>query len=289
MGAEAVIDAALEAALARADQGVAPGRLIAAMRHAVFPGGARVRPRLCLAVAHACGAPIASTTVAAAASIELMHCASLVHDDLPCFDDADTRRGLPSVHVAFGQPIAVLTGDALIVQAFETVANAEAMSPALAVSLTQILARSAGSPLGIAAGQAWESEFAVELDAYQRAKTSALFIAACEAGAAVGNAVPSEWSRFGSELGLAYQAADDLRDKLASAAEIGKPIGKDSQFNRPSVVEERGVAGAIKRLEVLVLRAKEAIPACPGRQELRNLVDGEMSRLMPQELFERAA
>ena len=95
----------------------------AAMRHAVFPRGARIRPRLCLAVAAACGEDAPGVTDAAAAAIELLHCASLVHDDLPCFDDADTRRGRPRVHRAFGEPLAVLAGDALIVLAFQTLAQ----------------------------------------------------------------------------------------------------------------------------------------------------------------------
>ncbi|MFN9479787.1 MAG: polyprenyl synthetase family protein, partial [Betaproteobacteria bacterium] len=108
----------IEQALANAlecweTNGIDPPRLAAAMRHAVFPGGARIRPRLCLAIAAASGDPDPDVTEAAAAAIELMHCASLVHDDLPCFDNARTRRGLPSVHAAFGERIAVLTGDAL--------------------------------------------------------------------------------------------------------------------------------------------------------------------------------
>ena len=100
-----------------------PPQLAAALRYAVFPGGARVRPRLSLAVARACGDSCPRLADAAAASIELLHCASLVHDDLPCFDDAETRRGKPSVHKAFGEPLAVLVGDALIIGAFQTLAR----------------------------------------------------------------------------------------------------------------------------------------------------------------------
>src|SRR5262249_58610889 len=101
-----------------------PRRLSAAMRGAVFPKGARVRPRLCHAVASACGDDEPRATEAAGAAIELLHCASLVHDDLPCFDDAALRRGRPSVHAAFGEPLAVLAGDALIVLAFQAMARA---------------------------------------------------------------------------------------------------------------------------------------------------------------------
>jgi geranylgeranyl diphosphate synthase, type II len=230
-----------------------------------------------------------SAAVAAAASLELMHCASLVHDDLPCFDDAETRRGLPSVHAAFGQPIAVLAGDALIVAAFEAIAAAEDVPAPMALGLTRVLARAAGSPLGIAAGQAWESESQIDLEAYQRAKTGALFVAACEAGAVAGSHTPGAWTRFGDELGLAYQAADDLRDTLCSSGEMGKPAGRDIHLHRPSIVADRGVSGAAARLEILVTKAKDAIPACPGRSALRGLVDVEMARLMPREILERAA
>src|SRR5271168_4620792 len=120
MDAVARIERALNTAIERAEGPGAPPRLAAAMRHAVFPRGARIRPRLCLAVAAACGDDHPAVSDAAAAAIELLHCASLVHDDLPCFDDAATRRGRKTVHVAFGEELAVLAGDALIVAAFET-------------------------------------------------------------------------------------------------------------------------------------------------------------------------
>src|SRR5215467_5097344 len=118
------IERALNQAVGSAEVPGCPPRLAAAMRAAVFPKGARVRPRLCHAVASACGDDEPEATEAAAAAVELLHCASLVHDDLPCFDDADLRRGRPSVHAAFGEPLAVLAGDALIVLAFQTLARA---------------------------------------------------------------------------------------------------------------------------------------------------------------------
>lgn len=289
MSVEAAIEAALGNALTRADLGQAPSQLMSAMRHAVLPGGARVRPRLCLAVAQACGTFSKAAAFAAATGIELMHCASLVHDDLPCFDDSDVRRGLPTVHARFGSATAVLTGDALIVLAFETVVSAPEVDPKVALTLTKILARASGSPFGIAAGQAWEGEQRIDLEAYQRAKTGALFIAACEAGAVAGNADPAAWAPVGDALGLAYQAADDLRDHLCEPNEIGKPVGKDAHLGRPNIVADRGTSDAKKRLETLARRAKEAIPACPGRHALSALVDTEMERLIPQQIRERAA
>ena len=123
------------------------------MQHAVFPRGARVRPRLCLAVAAACAEDDPAITDAAAAALELLHCASLVHDDMPCFDNAATRRGRPSVHAAFGEPLALLTGDALIVLAFQALALGAARSSARLAPLMAIVAASVAAPCGIVAGQ----------------------------------------------------------------------------------------------------------------------------------------
>ncbi len=133
MDAGSRIEQALDSALASAHRQNCPPLLAQAMRHAVFPGGARIRPRLTLAVAMACGDTQPSTANAAAAAIEFLHCASLVHDDLPCFDDADIRRGKAAVHKAFGEPLAVLAGDALIVLAFETLGGSRCASAAAAV------------------------------------------------------------------------------------------------------------------------------------------------------------
>ena len=133
----------LSAALAIAEAPGRPPRLAEAMRYAVFPRGARVRPRLCLAVAMACGEDVPELTDGAAAAIELLHCASLVHDDLPCFDDAATRRGRPALHLAFGEPLAVLAGDALIVLAFQTLGRF-AHAPQRLALLLMTVSRSVG-------------------------------------------------------------------------------------------------------------------------------------------------
>ena len=134
------IERTLNDAIAQAEVPGCPPRLAAAMRYAVFPGGARIRPRLCLAVANACGDDDPRAAAAAAAAIELLHCASLVHDDLPCFDDAETRRGKLSVHRAFGAPLAVLAGDALIVLAFQVVAEGTVAVPRRLGALVRTIA-----------------------------------------------------------------------------------------------------------------------------------------------------
>src|SRR5690349_20777485 len=219
------IEQALDEALSRAEASGAPPRLGMALRHAVFPGGARIRPRLCLAVAQACGIEDAGPATAAAASIELLHCASLVHDDLPCFDDAATRRGRPSVHRAFGEPLAVLAGDGLIVLAFDTVARAGAAAPRRLPKLLQTVARGVAAPHGIVAGQAWESEPHIPIVPYRRAKTAALFEAAAAAGAISAGADAEAWRAFGQRIGEAYQVADDMIDVSGDPARAGKPVG----------------------------------------------------------------
>jgi geranylgeranyl diphosphate synthase type II len=262
------IESRLGETLAAATRAGTPPGLAAAVQHAVFPGGARVRPRLCLAVAHACGNPAPGLAEAAAVAIELLHCASLVHDDLPCFDDAATRRGRPSVHKAFGEPLAVLAGDALIVLA----------------SLFAAVSRGAGMSGGIVAGQAWECETTCLLSEYQRAKTGALFVAATAAGAIAAGADPGPWRSLGECLGEAYQVADDLRDACADAEEVGKPVGRDATLGRPNAVAQRGLAGAVTLLEGLVAGAIEAIPQCTGSADLRRLVVAEAQRLRPRRL-----
>lgn len=282
------IETALTTAIARAEAG-APPALAGALRFAVFPGGARVRPHLCLAVAGACGDDTPQLADAAAAAIELLHCASLVHDDLPCFDNAAQRRGKPAVHRAYGEPLAVLVGDALIVLSFETLALAAGSAPARLAPLLSTLTRAAGSPHGLVAGQAWESESAVLLSSYHRAKTGALFTAATMAGALAAGGDPAPWRALGDALGDAYQIADDLLDAVAGPGEAGKPTGRDASLSRPSAVATWGVDGALGRLHRLVQNAQDAVPDCAGAEAVRALVRHIAERLLPQQLKQAAA
>ena len=156
MDAMTRIEKSLVEAISRAESRAGPPRLAAAVRHAVFPQGIpEYAQGYASRVAEACGARDISVIDGAAAAIELLHCASLVHDDLPCFDDSPMRRGRPSVHAAFGEPLAVLAGDALIVLAFETIAREAACVPIVLPGLLLSIARAVGMPFGIAAGQAW--------------------------------------------------------------------------------------------------------------------------------------
>ena len=280
------IEQSLAAALALGEEPGCPPKLANAVRHAVFPGGARIRPQLCLAVAGACGNDDPLLADAAAVAIELLHCASLVHDDLPCFDDAPTRRGRASVHFAYGESLAVLAGDALIVRAFETLAGASARSPLRLAPLLATIARGVGMPFGIVAGQAWECEPRVSLADYQRAKTGALFAAATMAGAQAAGAPAAPWRALGEWLGEAYQAADDIREVAGDPRVMGKPIGRDVALLRPSTASELGLDGAIAHFDKLVGCAIAAVPECRGAEQLRALVRLEAERLVPQTMSE---
>ena len=278
------IESALQQALERVSATAIAPRLAQAARYAVFPGGGRLRPRLCCAVAAACGVGDSALTDAAAAAIEFIHCASLVHDDLPCFDDSPLRRGRPSVHRAFGEPIAVLVGDALIALAFETLADASRAQPERLPGLVTNLALAIGLPGGLVAGQALEDETDVSLSGYQNAKTGALFSAATVAGALTAGVNAEPWRLLGARLGEAYQVADDIRDVAGAVSDLGKPTGRDAALMRPNAVAAFGLGGAISHLKQLVADAQDAIPACPGKTMLQELILGEAGGLLPKHL-----
>lgn len=283
------IETGMQAAIRYATANGCPQKLANAFRYAVFPGGARIRPRLCIAVALACGDRDPKAATAAASAIELLHCASLVHDDLPCFDNAQTRRGKTSVHIEFGEEIALLVGDGLIVNAFETLARGTQHAPDLAAPLMSTIAKAVGSPYGLVAGQAWESEPEINISAYHRAKTASLFTGAVASGALSSRGNPLDWYALADALGAAYQVADDLYDALDETSSMGKPAGQDALNGKPNVVAERGVEGALKQLHSLVLKAADAVPDCRGADMLRAMIHKEAKRLMPKKLAASAA
>ncbi|MFW2542900.1 polyprenyl synthetase family protein [Primorskyibacter sp. 2E107] len=275
------IETAMARALDLSQDGQAPLQLGAALHYATSPGGARIRPTILLSVAMSCGDDQPKLANAAAAALELIHCASLVHDDLPCFDDADVRRGKPSVHRAFSEPLAVLTGDSLIVLAFEVLSRTVPDNPDRAAQLLLSLAKRTGMPGGICAGQGWESEPKIDLGAYHRSKTAALFIAATEMGAISAGHAPEEWHDLGALIGEAFQVADDLRDALLDEKSLGKPVGQDDLHGRPNAVTQLGIKGALDRLSHILAGAIASIPSCPGEAALARMVSHQAEKIMP--------
>lgn len=275
------IEVAIRKALTDARSGPIPPKLSQALDYAVHPGGARVRPTICLSVARACAEDDPALSDAAAAALELIHCASLVHDDLPCFDDADLRRGKPALHRAFGEPLAVLTGDSLIAHAFDVLAKASIGNPERGLQMVSILSAATGPRGGICAGQAWESEDQIDLSAYHQSKTGSLFVAATRLGAAAAGADPEPWTELGARIGEAFQVADDLRDALFDKKTMGKPAGQDEAHGRPNAVTELGVRGAVDRLENILSGAISSIPSCPGEAALCEMVRAQAERLNP--------
>jgi geranylgeranyl diphosphate synthase type II len=204
----------------------------------------------------------------------------LVHDDLPCFDNAPTRRGKPTVHRQFSETTAVLAGDSLIVGAFTTLTSQADVDARRACSLVAHLANYTGFPNGICAGQAWEDEAAIDLKSYHLSKTGALFIAATQMGAIAAGHDPDPWQELGARIGQAFQIADDLMDVVCADQDMGKPSGQDAKNNRPNAVSEHGVEGAKQLLNDILGGAIASIPSCPGEAELAKMVQLQSSRLM---------
>jgi geranylgeranyl pyrophosphate synthase len=218
----------------------APEKVHQAIRWSIFAGGKRFRPALLLATGHAFGAAT-QVLIKTACAFEMIHTYSLIHDDLPSMDDDDLRRGRPTCHVRFGEATAILAGDALQTLAFRTIAEDENLDVGTRIALVSELARAAGTPEGMVAGQALDMEAearqvnASELEQIHRHKTGALIVAAARCGAIIGRASDAELdavTAYGSHLGLLFQITDDLLDVTASAEDLGKTPGKDAQSRK---------------------------------------------------------
>ncbi len=239
------------------------GRVHEAMRYATFAGGKRLRPFLVLNSARLFGVEVARAARVAAA-IEVLHTYSLVHDDLPCMDDDDLRRGRPTTHIAFDEMTAVLAGDALLTIAFEILANAQTHPSAdVRSALVLRLAEAAGSN-GMIGGQmidmqAAQKEFGTdEIVLLQRLKTGQLFEFSCEAGAILGEAKPQDRDRLRSyarDMGLVFQITDDLLDVTSTAEKTGKAVGKDKEQGKATLVSLMGIDGARAEATRLARRA----------------------------------
>ncbi len=250
---------------------VAPTTVHAAIRHSLFAGGKRLRPALVLISAEAAGLSDPDRALPVAAALEMIHTYSLIHDDLPCMDDDDLRRGRPTCHVAFSETVAMLAGDALLTLAFTHLAEAAARGDFPAAALPRLVAtlgRGAGTPHGMVAGQAADMEAnGQEVDAEALAfihehKTGALIEAACVGGALVAEppeATITALGQYGRALGLAFQIVDDILDVTATSERLGKTPGKDDAQGKATYPAVHGLDAARAEARRLAALATDAL------------------------------
>jgi farnesyl diphosphate synthase len=258
-----------------------PVELHRAMRYAVLGGGKRLRPLLVYATGNAFGAPL-DRLDATAAAVEIIHAYSLVHDDLPAMDDDDLRRGRPTCHVAFGEAMAILAGDALQALAFEVLAHDAALDvdANTRVGMLRALATACGSH-GMAGGQAFDLAAvgqrldAAELERMHAYKTGALIRASVRLGALAASvrdaATLDALERYGHAVGLAFQIRDDLLDIEAGTETLGKTAGKDAAAAKPTYPAILGIDASLAELSRLTDEALEAI--APLGASARSLAD----------------
>lgn len=249
-----------------------PTTVHSAIRWSLFAGGKRFRPALLLAVGKTFGAP-RDSLLASACALEMIHTYSLIHDDLPSMDDDDLRRGRPTCHVRFGEATATLAGDALQTLAFQTIAGDTNLSAEARVQVIRELARGAGTPDGMVAGQARDLEAESqnvsgdELESIHQLKTGALIVAAARCGAIIAHAGESELealSDYAAGLGLLFQITDDLLDVTATAQDLGKTPGKDARAKKATYPALYGIESA--RRHAVEIHQKTCLSLAPLRQ-----------------------
>ena len=273
------IETALDRLVLPAD--TRPAQLHAAMRHSLFAGGKRLRPLLCAATAEACGSPRAAALFPAAA-IECLHTYTLIHDDLPCMDDDSLRRGKPSNHVVFGEGLATLAGDSLLLWAFQLAI--EGLTPVFPAGrilrALHVFSRAIG-PSGVCAGQVLDTDtrsWRTDLDFVKEIaslKTGALIRASVLTGGILGGLEPEKETalyNYGTHLGIAFQVVDDLLDKTGKTMDLGKTPGKDERQGKTTFVSTYGLERA---RTIAVEESNAAVTSLsifgPEAEELRSL------------------
>jgi len=265
-----------------------PATIHRAMRYSLFAGGKRMRPALALAAAEACGGTVAAALPAACA-VECVHTYSLIHDDLPCMDDDDMRRGRPTSHKVFGEGVAVLAGDALLTVAFELLGRTAATRRYPAGDFFNELARAAGSRF-LVGGQVADLEgekkqsTLEELRFIHRGKTAAMVVASLKLGAMSANASPLQlkaMAGFGENLGLAFQVVDDILDVTQTSEQLGKSAGKDVAAGKTTFPAILGLERSGREAARLTKKALQALEPLGG--------DGALLRAMADKLLQRKA
>lgn len=259
-----LIDRALDRFLPRAT--VKPRTIHQAMRYSLFAGGKRLRPALAIAAAEACGGEV-EPALPAACAVECIHTYSLIHDDLPCMDDDDLRRGRPTSHKVYGEGVAVLAGDALLTIAFEILAQAKETPRYKMATLIRELATASGSQWLIG-GQVADLEGegkklkGAELDYIHRCKTAALLTSSIRLGAMSANVTSSKLAaltEFGQSLGLAFQVIDDILDVTQTTEKLGKTAGKDVAATKATYPAIHGLERSREEAHRLTVKAHNSL------------------------------
>ena len=277
---QAHVETALETYLPAA--AAVPHKLHEAMRYTALGGGKRVRPLLVFAAGALTGADTRALERAAAA-VEMIHVYSLVHDDMPCMDDDDLRRGKPTVHVAYDEATALLVGDALQAQAFSVLSEGDSVPAARQLAMVRLLAQAGGSA-GMCGGQAIDLDSVgisltlEQLERMHQLKTGALLRAAVVLGALAGKDLSAQelaaLDAYASAIGLAFQVVDDVLDATADSATLGKTAGKDAAANKPTYVSILGLEPSRILAEKLRNDAHQALePFGEQARRLRDLAD----------------
>ncbi len=251
-----------------------------AMEYSLFSGGKRIRPVLCIACAELFGNQ--EDALPFACALEMIHTYSLVHDDLPCMDDDDLRRGKPTSHIVFGEAMAVLAGDSLLTLAFDTTLRHSAVAPALTLEGMKILSESAGTE-GMIGGQVIDLESegkaidSVTLMSMHIHKTGALIMAAAKMGALIGGGTKEDvlnMEKFARYLGVAFQIKDDILDVESTTDVLGKPVGSDSENEKTTFVTLYGLEQSKKMLEDYTNNAIDVLAEYGEKADfLRGLAD----------------
>ena len=261
------------------------GDLYESMRYSLLAGGKRIRPVMVLAFARAAGLADWRRALPAACAVELVHTYSLIHDDLPCMDDDDLRRGKPTNHKVYGETLSILAGDALQPEAFRLIAQATGLPAESRIAAVEVLANAAGAD-GMVAGQVLDTLCDVRDEAgltqLDRLKTCAMISAAAELGC-VAAGMDAEKRRqareFGDGLGLAFQLRDDILDVTGAQEVFGKPIGSDKAEGKVTFVDLLGVDGCQREVEAQTKRAKAAVAGWADSDFLRELADRMVLRV----------
>ena len=259
-----------------------PTLIHSAIRWSVFAGGKRLRPALLLATGQTFGADT-EKLLRTGCALEMIHTYSLIHDDLPAMDDDDLRRGQPTCHIKFDEATAILAGDALQALAFQTIAEDDRLPPELRVDLIAELARAAGTPVGMVAGQALDLDAEArevsgeDLERIHLRKTGALIRAAARCGAIIAEAGGRELeviTEYATNLGLLFQITDDLLDVTATAEDIGKTPGKDARSRKATYPALYGIDETHAQLDVVHRAACAALKTIePPTQVLRSIAE----------------